>query len=288
MYQLMKRVNAMPNGTKRAFRLRINFHGPYSMKLIVEKSPHGHLYMTINENKCLYLSYSELSEPRFLSQIYADTADRRCFNPAPNTKRFRMLDFLAVLLTKLMIAIIAFGPRSATNTNGEWNYEDEYEGDEENYGYNSQEESKITLTDIAKKDGVALTPYKILRGEAGIYERYGYHSAALDRVYDKLHFLQIRNLPYEIRSSLAEVLGKEPRPHERVLDIMEDVPWEAEEVHHISEKIVDDLLPESYNSDGKSINMVLNEKSKQWAKWDAEMQLVGVGRWDQRHTRRRS
>jgi hypothetical protein len=265
MYRLMLQVNAMRPDTTKTFELRVKFHGYYTVKLIVKKTGINRLEFYLNENECIYIIY-ERSHPDapYMSQLYADTAERRCFQPAPNTSQFRMLDLLMVLTTKLMIAIEDF-------------FDYEGKADDEYY----EEHRGITITDIAKKDGVALTPYKIMRGEDGIYERYGYVSSTLDKIKHRLPSLRVNSLPYPAHEGLEAVLGRKLAAGELVMPLMANVTWENERDYGISEAIVDDLIPmkgDGWMAEGGSIDMVLVRDSDAWAEWDAEMQLTGVRR----------
>jgi hypothetical protein len=288
LWQLMKKINALPeqrpnilpDQPPRIFRLRLTFRGkPYTVRLIVHKTFGGNLYLTINENECIKIIYDPAHEKPFKSQIYADTADRRCFEPAPNTSAFRMTDLLMVLTTKLMIAISKYAAKDP-------NYDD-------------GSAKPITITDIAKKDFTAITPYKVLRGETGLYERYGYVSAELDDIRRDIVNRSFKAVPQPYRSQIEKIVNARRaatgRPLVKMYDeptwqVMRDLTWD--EVSGLSQQIVEEYLRPSndnyYDEDAGNINLELDESSDAWKRWDAEMQVVGVGRWNpRRHTKRR-
>lgn len=286
LWQLMKKINALPEEAQRTYRLRLTFRGkPYTARLIVHKTFGGNLYLTINENECIKIIYDPAHKKPFKSQIYADTADRRCFEPAPNTSVFRMTDLLMVLTTKLMVAINKYAAKDP-------NYDDDD-------GPKSTETGKpITITDIAKKDFTAITPYKVLRGEEGLYERYGYVSADLEDIRRDIVQQPFSVVPQPYRSQIAKIVNARraatKRPPVNMYDeptwqVMRDLTWDDAD---FSQQIVEEYLRPSnenyYDEDAGTINLELDEDSDAWKQWDAEMQVVGVGRWNQqRHTQRR-
>jgi hypothetical protein len=274
LWQFMQKVNALPEDTTRDYRLRLTFRGKaHTARMRVVKTYGNNLYIYINEKECIYLIYNEGAEEPFMSQIHADTPARRCFEPAPDRSAFTMADLLMVLLTKLMVAISKYVAR-----------------DENTYGRDQQ---SVTITDMARShtDHVAITPFKIARGGDGIYERYGYYSEALIEIKEAIQHAQIRNLSRSLQAEIKSVVGREVRGDEAVTSVMAEIS--REEDYGISDRIVrffggggrssryDD---EEEAFDG-TFHMTLDETSPQWAAWDAEMQIVGIGRWGPRHQR---
>ena len=146
-----------PKFVEKRFRLRFSYNGrDYTTQLLAK---HNSNEIQVS-NMCLGAVYSyELNE--FLGNIQADSPELACFDPmlvsnARNNPGIRTTstDVLSVLKIKLSLCFPVDAP--------------------------------IGLSDLAEKDTVTLTPFRILRGGDALYEKYGYRSANLDMLKDRI------------------------------------------------------------------------------------------------------
>ncbi len=150
----------------------------------------------------------------FESLIQSNSSEKECFQPtlvsrrgdAPET-RLTATDVLQVLATKLRLCF----PNHA----------------------------EPILNDLATVDMVRITPYKVLRGEKGIYEKYGYTSATLDAVKRGLTnvlWSAIRNeidyvlhgTKHTLEERITTITGKVFSNNTPITYIMSQISFEAE------------------------------------------------------------
>jgi hypothetical protein len=104
------------------------------------------------ENNCIKISYGQ---NKFSSLLKKNNAVKKCFEPALNVRKIgnenseknTMTDALQVLATKIKLAM---------------------------------GKGIIEIGDTATIDDISISPFRILRGQDTLYEKYGYESEALD------------------------------------------------------------------------------------------------------------
>ena len=146
-----------PKFAEKRFRLRFSYNGRDYTTQLLAKHNANEIQLS---NMCLGALFSyELNE--FLGNIQADSPELACFDPilvsnARNKPGIRTTtsDVLSVLKTKLSLCFPVDAP--------------------------------IGLSDQAEKDTITLTPFRILRGGDALYEKYGYRSANVDMIKDRI------------------------------------------------------------------------------------------------------
>jgi ankyrin repeat protein len=146
----------------------------------------------------------------------------------------------------------------------------------------------ISLYDAAKVGGVLISPYRILQGGLGMYEKYGYTSDALKKfraeVMPTLKFSYVKEWFSEDRLKfLTET--KNVKDDELVIDFVKRITPEEEGNNEICYRICSEYLDGSIYT--------LDESSDAWKAWNDAMEFVSVerliegGRRRQRRTLRR-
>jgi hypothetical protein len=69
----------------------------------------------------------------------------------------------------------------------------------------------IGLSDQAEKDTVTLTPFRILRGGDALYEKYGYRSANIDMIKDRIRHARWGDLGEEAQGLIQHIYTKSRR-----------------------------------------------------------------------------
>jgi hypothetical protein len=103
---------------------------------------------------------------------------------------------------------------------------------------------QLCITDVAEKDGVDVSSFRILRGEDAVYEKYGYQSEFIEDLKHVVRGLRwgdelcVKELQVHINSMLAFVnnkkgsaillTGTDIAPSTRLVDIMQSIEFEYE------------------------------------------------------------
>jgi len=171
-----------PKFAEKRFRLRFSYNGrDYTTQLLAK---HNDIELQVS-NMCLGALFSyELNE--FLGNIQADSPELACFDPilvsnARNKPEFRTTssDVLSVLKTKLSLCFPVNAP--------------------------------IGLSDQAEKDTITLSPFRILRGGDALYEKYGYRSANVDIIKDRIRHARWSDLGEGVQGLIQHMYTKSRR-----------------------------------------------------------------------------
>lgn len=171
-----------PKFAAKKFRLQFSYNGRDYTTQLLAKHTNEELQVS---NMCLGALFSyELNE--FLGNIQADSPELACFDPilvsnARNKPEFRTTtsDVLSVLKTKLSLCFPVDSP--------------------------------IGLSDQAEKDTITLSPFRILRGGDALYEKYGYRSANIDIMKDRIRRARWGDLGEEVRELIQHMYTKSRR-----------------------------------------------------------------------------
>ena len=225
---------------KREFKLKFTFKSqPYS---IVFKA---HNIFTL-ANPCVYVSFADsFNEYKSMSSLHANRGDIPCFEPRLTTienPRITSADVLQVLSTKLKILI-------RKNI----------------MGFHA---IPMTISDVAVINKIQISPYRILRGQTALYEKYGYVNESLNLFRKKLPTLTWGDVKHLLPHDIVEKYNPELRDADLVFTLIKNIPDHEEAEHEISSKIVDAFVENFY--------FTLDETSDAWKEWDAALQFTDV------------
>lgn len=205
------------------------------------------------ENGCITLELfkpfkqSNSNEYLFDSHIKANRGKEACFEPRLETiekpVRITSTDVLQVLSTKLKVLI--------------------------NKKSSSSLKNPISIGDVATINGVYISPYKILRGDPPIYEKYGYKNKEIDNIRkDILPQLKWGGIRDKLHIKVKEIIEKyNPmiNDNDNIIQLMKNVPFEEEQKSNISTYILYSIIGyiDSYD--------ILDIGSAEWKKWDKEL-----------------
>jgi len=188
---------------KRSFQLEFEYRRkPYTTVFTVERR--GAYLIVNNEYINLGFTFNEVKS-EIDTSLNANSAKKRCFDPIlesdPRNKpgrRITSVDVLQILKTKLYLVLPA-------------------------------EDIKVIIMDQAKKDGIAISPFNILRGRDAIYEKYGYVSDYLTGLKEKLRTFTWFDCNEQIKAIIADCTGKSDWSDETpLITIMNTIDWDNE------------------------------------------------------------
>ena len=147
---------------QKTFKLWFTYNGkPYSTVFSVERTS-AHLLVRNECVKMEFVDHESAGLNPYKGGIWTNSPEKACFEPllvssnrfAASSSRISSVDVLQTLKTKIAILFPTFKTH------------------------------RLCITDVAEKDGVHLSPFRILRGEDAIYEKYGYRSPFLTEFKD--------------------------------------------------------------------------------------------------------
>jgi hypothetical protein len=224
-------------------------------------------------NTCLHIGYFK-KDTKFSSAIETNSPKKKCFEPILKTNsrnapepRTKNIDVLQVLKTKIALCL----PNNDT---------------------------PIRLFDSARSDNVALSPFSILRGDDGVYEKYGYYSEDIDAIKDVIRATKWKNIAgskkdkeempvwatiyggiqmfiestYE-ENSLGELLPDTP-----LTSIMQKISFEIENTgtaSGVSEQLFE-FIAERMGIDTSYIEYLLNPRSQAWRSWNQKLRFTDI------------
>jgi hypothetical protein len=222
-------------------------HKSYDFTFTTSHTTHG---VSLN-NPCIEIH--KTITYGFDSSISANSSNKKCFDPVLVTNartkpepRTKNLDVLQVLKTKLALCFPTKGPA-------------------------------INLFDAARSDTVMLSPFSLLRGGPGVYEKYGYRSKEVESLKEVLLDAEWRDLDRPSQK-LVEAIYDEYLPKEqllqkdRIIDIMKRVTFEMENETNskVSEKLYEWYMGE-LGVPLESIFYELDAESEEWKAWSAKL-----------------
>ncbi len=184
------------------------------------------------------------------SEIKSNIGKNACFEPRLETTekpiRITSTDVLQVLSTKLKVLLY----KKST-----WPLK-----------------SSIDLNDLAVINGVYISPYRILRGDLAIYEKYGYKNKDLDNfrenVLPHLKWIDIRDkLDIDVRN-IFEKYNTNINDNNTIIQLMKKVSFEEEQKYNLSFYILQDILMFNYH------RYTLDMSSPEWKEWDNALQFT--------------
>lgn len=258
----------------RKYRIGFTFNGkPTSTVFEIHRVENG----IVIENKCISIQFKKNVDNmyRFTSTLKKDDESKKCFDPPldvrrhgnanVNSKKHTMTDALQVLATKIKLSMP------------------------------DVEKLPITIGDVASIDGVSLSPFRIMRGQDTLYEKYGYGSEPLKRMKAYVKTLKwgellaigdVRNIIHyfttkfdglkealDVDSSVAvtAVFSRITMKDEK--DTLRN-KYDAPLSHIIYDKIEEELFGE--NNEDDPLVLQLNENSKEWKKMSEILTIVSV------------
>ena len=257
-----------PKFAEKRFRLRFSYNGrDYTTQLLAK---HNANEIQVS-NMCLGAMFSyELNE--FVGNIRADSPELACFDPilvsnARNNPGIRTTstDVLSVLKTKLSLCFPVNSP--------------------------------VGLSDQAEKDTITLTPFRILRGGDALYEKYGYRSANVDMIKDRIRRARWGDLGEEEqgliqhmytksrRALIAAGVSPEYTDNSLVVDILCPITYEIENKYNrkyltgdpmgFSAELCMYFLLDMPEENRDIVNFRLDVADPVWRTWSAALVFTG-------------
>ena len=256
-----------PKFAEKRFRLRFSYNGKdYTTQLLAK---HNDAEIQVS-NMCLGAMFSyELNE--FVGNIQADSPELACFDPilvsnARNNPGIRTTstDVLSVLKTKLSLCFPVDSP--------------------------------VGLSDQAEKDTITLTPFRILRGGDALYEKYGYRSANVDMIKDRIRRARWGDLGEEAqgliqhmytksrRALIAAGVSPEYTDNSLLVDIIRPITYEIENKYNhkylagetgFSADLFMYFLLDMPEANRDVVNFRLDVADPVWRTWSATLVFTG-------------
>jgi len=187
-------------------------------------------------NGCLDMTFEYLykgeKRNKFVGRIGSDSAKLKCFEPVLTTnarnkpvegregregrKRTTAADVLQILKTKLGLA------------------------------FPTASDYPITINDGAINSRILISPFHLLRGGDAFYEKYGYESAVISSLKEKIQTFPWSACNDEIRSVITDCTGgKEHSGKTLLMDIMRGISWDEEKAYNnVKGKVPDNDEPD--------------------------------------------
>jgi hypothetical protein len=251
------------------YKVIFKFNGQESSTILnIDKRYHN---ITV-QNKCIKIGYITTTH-EFHSYLEKNSDENRCFDPPLNVRKHgntnlhkhTMTDALQILATKIRLSMP--------------NYKN----------------GPIQIEDVATIDGIRITPFRLLRGYDGIYEKYGYvgiydeyNNNLLKNFKDELKELKLNNIT-GIDNILPDFSNKldvlqNINLDTKVIDFFRTISFEDEKKTYnkrygatissvIYEKIKDDM---HFNDDNHPLILILNKNSKKWKKMSKALTIISV------------
>ena len=202
-------------------RLTFTFNGEeYHITFNSSRTKYGYAL----ESGCIDVYYEKNRknprEPkRITGGIHANIGNPACFTPRleshrnnKNSSKARSTDVLQTLKTKLSLLLIrADNEYSGGDSAAAAGAAEGGGGSAEASAAEPAEMPVVELTDVAIKDGISISKFKLLRGGDALYEKYGYVSPLLNKImplYKELTFGEFFRNIYS-RSKSAELTWQE-------------------------------------------------------------------------------
>jgi hypothetical protein len=265
--QELKEILANPLSKK--YKINFIFNGkPSSAIFTINKRTNG---LTI-ENQCIKINYLRRGvKYEFSSMLKKNDEVKRCFEPALNVRRpgntgekHTMTDALQILASKISLSMPDYVKGS------------------------------IEIADSATIDDISITPFRLLRGQDGLYEKYGYGSSALTEFKRGLKELKWGDLMSveDIREILTYFAGfralrdvlANVGSDELVVDVFRHISFEDEKAtadnkydaslsSNVYLKIKEHFF--DFGNEDPAI-LYLDEDSKKWAKMSKAVLITSV------------
>lgn len=186
------------------------------------------------------------------SAISANSEQKKCFNPILKTNsrnkpepRTKNIDVLQVLKSKLALCL-------------------------------PNKKNKVMLYDAARSDYVRLSPFSIMRGGDGVYEKYGYKSEEVEELKKKIPRLTFDDLSHSmqklVEKAYNEYLPGELLPqHGLIIDILQKIPFEVENKLGVSEEIFYWMIEDASMEQDEVLTYFLDTESKEWKEWNKKL-----------------
>jgi hypothetical protein len=266
--QELKEILANPLSKK--YKINFIFNGkPSSAIFTISKRTNG---LTI-ENECIKINYLRRGvKYEFSSMLKKNDEVKRCFEPALNVRRpgntgekYTMTDALQVLASKISLSMPDYVKGS------------------------------IEIADSATIEDISITPFRLLRGQDGLYEKYGYGSSALTEFKRGLKELKWGDLMSveDIREILTYFAGfgalrdvlANVGSDELVVDVFRHISFEDEKAtadnkydaslsSNVYLKIKEHFF--SFTEEKDPAILYLDEDSKKWAKMSKVVLITSV------------
>jgi len=127
------------------------------------------------------------------------------------------------------------------------------------------EDVKVIIEDQAEKDGIAISPFNILRGRDAIYEKYGYENDNLTGLKEKLKSFTWSDCNRQMKSIIADCTGKSDWSDDTLLiTIMNTISWDDEKKYNAIKRLQGDKPLSHYVFDqfAERVGYVLFERTE--------------------------
>jgi hypothetical protein len=249
----------------RAFQLHFAFKGvPYSTIFKVHYELLGKTSYVIEiQNECILIHIEFYkSGNQLYSSIGRNVAEPACFSPRLQTSvepvKITSVDVLQTLVTKLRILM-----------------------------HKLNFINKIELIDHAKIESVSMLPYRVMRGQPALYEKYGYESEKLNEfratVLPTLNwdsYKKADSLGAHFDDKIFDKYNKDKfdddwRLH-NITELLVNIPFEEEAKKSISvsQGIMISFIEDTYST-SDIVKFTLNPESPKWKEWDRALEFVG-------------
>jgi hypothetical protein len=277
--QELKEILANPLSKK--YKINFIFNGkPSSAIFTINKRADG---LKV-ENECIKINYLRRGvKYEFSSMLKKNDEVKRCFEPALNVRRpgnmgekHTMTDALQVLASKIKLSMPDYVKGS------------------------------IEIADTATIEDISITPFRLLRGQDGLYEKYGYGSAALTEFKMGLKELKWSELMSveDIREMLTYFSGLRALSgvlsnigsEELVVDVLRRISFEDEKAtadnkydaslsYNLYLKIKEHFF--SFTAEKDPAILYLDEDSKKWVKMSKAVLITSIETVGERNNKTR-
>ena len=205
-------------------------------------------------NGCIHLfTYTDTSVG---SMISANTKEPSCFTPRlVSEKGITTTDVLQILKTKLTLI------------------------------HPLLENKQISISDAAliknKETGkdFPITPYRIVRGQLGLYEKYGYKNEKILKMRELLKDLKIEDINNDVKGDIEELSGLSKGPVIEAMKLInnkDDIEKDniSLKLYYYIEDEINKKFPEDLYIDITDYN--LDEESEEWKLWSQKIVISNV------------
>ena len=205
------------------------------------------------------------------THISANSQEKACFDPVLySDPTATMTDVLQVLKTRLALSVPGAPPM-------------------------------VSLTDAAKKDDVALTEFRLLRGGRPLYEKYGYYARTTDETIAAIAATTWGDIKDKVLASnddvtvtfadaYRDITGTIPTDSESIQTVMSRITLEQEGAYNRA--LIARIRPPHFTDIGLSFRMVatilhqrrvphsvfyrLNPVAPEWTRWSDRIRITEV------------
>ncbi len=257
--QIMQSITNTKHDMKnRSFELAFSFKGLNYSTIFHLKYKRSTLRLY---NNCIDLMLMETNDTYELdSSIKKNTSEPACFTPRLESIispiKITSIDVLQTLSTKIKLIL-----------------------------YKHKYINNITIVDHARINMIHMLPYRVLRGEPSVYEKYGYVSKELNRFRESVlpnatwnHIISLDKyyiLHNKEYINLIEKYNKykyDDWKIQHISDLLKNIPFEEESLTHLSTNIMLVLYGLGFLLSDLTY-FILDPSSMAWKEWDSVLEF---------------